>query len=390
MQIPAISGGCPAGQFCRSLGNCSPNQCESNADCGGLIPVCENNECVAKCPSSFNEPATPTIENEVTVNTLSELQDALNAVTDQFTKIILDGSIELSNTLTLNKPVMLVGQNNAEIKCADSTNPNPLILLGSTGGTSISDGVVIEGVRFDRTSCSDGGRIINFRARTDSIESEGNYKIIIRDNVFIGGTDVEGAPTSEGIVTGPGNNDWIIYGNSFINLLYGLYVNVVEFAVTNEYNGVFWGNSLSTARVGVQNSWPTKELLFANNLIELNNISSFGFIIRNTVQKADFACNSISGSKEGAFIYWVNGVTSWNDIKFNYNNIEISNAAGFKKFEGGYQDDGTLPTATDGTNNYWGAADGPGGTYGAGNGALLLLDNLDYVPFLASPFDAEN
>lgn len=385
VQVPAISGGCPTGQYCTSLGNCTSDQCQNSDACGGLFPVCENNNCVAKCPSSFEEPAIPTTANEVTVNNLVELQNALDGITDQFTKIILDGSIELSTTLAINKPVMIVGQNNAEIKCAASTNPNPLIYLGSNSGISISDGVVIEDITFNRTSCSGSGRILNFRARTDS-----NNKIIIRNNTFVGGLNAEGAPVSEGIVTGTGNNDWAIYGNSFINLVYGMYVNVVEFSVTNQYNGVFWGNSLTTSRVAIQNSWPTQQLLFGRNVFDLNNISSFAFLIMQTVQKADFACNSISGSKEGAFIYWdYDRTVAWMDIKLNYNNIDTSNAAGFKVYYKGYLSDGSLPKSTDGTNNYWGAADGPGGTYGSGNGTPLLLDNMTYIPFLDSPFVLE-
>ena len=397
VQIPAINGGCPTGQYCRSLGNCSLDQCENNENCGGLNPVCESSRCVAKCPSTFEEPSIPTIENNITVSSLEELQIALGEVTDQFTKITLNGTagpFELSSSLMINKPVMLVGQNNTVITCVAEQNANPLLYLGSNTGVNISDGVVIEGITFDRTTCSETGRVINLRARTDSIN-----KIIIRNNIFVGGTDGEGAPISEGIVTGPGNNDWLIYGNSFTNLKNGLYVNVVEFNVTNDYNGIFWGNSLNGSYVGVQNSWSTQQLLFGNNTFELYNKSSHAFMLMQNVQKANFACNSISGSKDGAFVLWDYLPTarpaSWTDVKLNYNNIHLSNNAGFKvlqrentsvEYPGIYLSDGSLPASTDGTNNYWGAADGPGGIYGSGSGTPLLVDNLTYVPFLDSPF----
>ena len=43
--VPAEQGDCPVGEFCREDGLCTPEQCNVGEECGGVTPICDENEC---------------------------------------------------------------------------------------------------------------------------------------------------------------------------------------------------------------------------------------------------------------------------------------------------------------------------------------------------------
>jgi len=50
--LPAVQGSCEENEFCRSDGSCSPQQCDSNASCGGTKPICSNDNLCINCTNS--------------------------------------------------------------------------------------------------------------------------------------------------------------------------------------------------------------------------------------------------------------------------------------------------------------------------------------------------
>ena len=53
IQRPAAEGSCPGETFCRLDGSCTPEQCESNSDCGAAFPICSDDTCVACSPQEI-------------------------------------------------------------------------------------------------------------------------------------------------------------------------------------------------------------------------------------------------------------------------------------------------------------------------------------------------
>lgn len=47
--LPAVQGNCETDEFCRSDGECSTQQCESSANCGGITPICSNDNLCTSC-----------------------------------------------------------------------------------------------------------------------------------------------------------------------------------------------------------------------------------------------------------------------------------------------------------------------------------------------------
>lgn len=303
-----------------------------------------------------------------------------DAASASFTQIIVAAGTYTS-PITISKPIWLkgAGANSTILTCSASTGS--LVLIGANGAIDILGYVVVEGFKILAKECVTDDQLMNLRASSPA------EKIVIRNNVFDGNSQ-DGKIGIESS-TGTGSElkalrNSVVYNNEFIGQLgYAVYLN-------DPLSSAVVGNTMVHSRVGIQGNgkvpYPADLQLF-NNQFSLEEQQSFAFLLSNDIESAEVQCNQISGATQTAFLYWqLRDQTNWIDVIFNYNDILSSNAAGFKVYDDGYLDDGTLPTLTNGTYNYWGSPDGPGGKYGSGgNGAPLLVDNLEFEPFLTEP-----
>lgn len=307
------------------------------------------------------------------------IPDAIAAADDSsFTQINVSAGTYTS-PITINKPIWLKGTDTNTTVLTCSSNTGSLVLIGANGAIDIPGYVVLEGFKILAEACQTDDELVNLRA------SSSTGKIIIRNNVFDGNSQagkigIESSSGTNPVV--PRTSNSVVYNNEFIGLSYALYG-------VNPLNGAFVGNKMMQSRVGFQGDGTEDgpaDLQLSNNQFDLGSVSSFAFLLSNDVVSAELQCNQISGAVQAAFIYWqLRPQTNWKNVTFNYNDILLSNAAGFKVFSNGYQPDGTFPILTNGTYNYWGSSDGPGPLYGSGSGAPLLVDNLEFIPFLAQP-----
>ena len=278
--------------------------------------------------------------------------------------------------ISITKSVHLIGADPATTKITwTGAATGQMIMLGTNAGLDITGGVTIENFTIQPSiaSMTDDKDLIKFRA------SGVGGQIVIRNNVFDGVDRDEGF---KGIEESQGSSNFLIEGNTFENLGYGIWSNaldtgsIVENIFQDNRGGIGMNPSTEAARLAGDGS--------RNMTIAKNQITDgvYGLLLGDGLTNIDFLCNTLSGNTTGGIVHWDYRDGLWDDIVFNNNSI-AGNTEGAVTY--GSAGSGTLlPSATDMTNNWWGAADGPSGLYG-GSGDSLWFTNAAYSPFLTAP-----
>ena len=294
------------------------------------------------------------------------VQYAINSVSDGDIIIVNPGTYD--ETITIQKPITLSGVDKAATFLTFTGSAvEQQVFLGTNTGLDLNGPVTIENFTLlNGGSLTGDNDLIKFRARGVG------GQITIQDNIF--DCDGDGSLTpAKAIEEAYEASNFAITGNEFNNCRYGVWFNGAQNGEvsSNEFNASTSGS------IGMGGS--ASGALAPHNLsISGNTMDSgtYGLVLAQNIHDITFECNSISNNSYTGILTWEFGPEDWSNVHINYNNIE-GNTSGIQ----GYSSPAGNPNiAVDALENWWGAADGPGGN-GPGSGDSVLLTNISYNPW---------
>lgn len=378
--------------------------------------------------ATFAQGGTITIQGQA--GTFPTIQSAIDAVPQAGT-VIVDGGDHQEN-LVITKAVQLLGQNNAAI---NPPTGNPIFVNNASGSVQIISFTIKVpsgqiGVFYDAdAAASHTGTILRctFTGGLHSVfAKEGNFRIVSNKfNNFtatavvaqgVAGTTNRQLRVSSNIFTGSAVSGGVVVQlvSSAITVVDGT-IQVDGNQISNVKNGVFitnclgkvTTNNLTNAQVGMDvNNAPSLLIERNSDFVSATfaaayNAQAPGFTVSGIFLKSSSGAiirnNTIAGGNSGIIITSQSAgvtvdanivrdvigsplgggagisVTNGSSAEIHNNNIE-NNVTGVVTFNAGI---------VNATNNWWGAANGPGG---AGGGSGNSVNNgVIFAPFLIAP-----
>jgi len=297
---------------------------------------------------------------------------ALGAASDGDTINVNAGTYD--EKLVIQKAVNLIGQDSdTTIITYTGSSTEQQIFLGSNTGFDFADQVAIENFTIRNGGSLTGDNdLIKFRAHGVG------GQVIIRNNAFDGDGADGSLTAAKAIEESYESNNFLITQNQFDGCQYGIWANGLQDGAISDNR--FTNCTSGAIGMGGKASGDSAphDIAVTGNLM---HNGKYGMVLAENLHDITFSCNTITQNSHTGILYWEYGPDDWTNVVFQNSNI-VGNAVGFQGFS---DPDGPAAVgAISAEDCWWGDAAGPSGL-GAGTGDSVLLQGVDFDPWLAAP-----